>query len=81
MKTLFDEELGFEFNDSPIPKTFEFSQGFDANLVMSWVEKIESFFYLNSGRIKLLHLNINSIVCKMHELYTIIDKGFFDFVF
>ena len=75
------KDLGFEFSNSSIPKTFEFSQKFDSTLSDSWFDKIEKFFYSNSGKIKLLHLNINSVFGKMHELNSILDKGFFDFVF
>ena len=73
--------LGFELSDSSIPNTFEFSQRFDSTSSNSWFDQIENFFYFNSGKIKLLHLNINSVFGKMHEINSILDKGFFDLVF
>ena len=50
-------------------------------LFKRFFDKLEKFYWINTGKVKILHLNINSIFCKMHEVNQVLDKGFFDFLF
>jgi hypothetical protein len=51
----------------------------EENSFDSWLLKLEEYFDVNSGKIKIFHLNINSLFCKTHEVNRLLDKCFFRF--
>jgi len=79
------KDLGFNLYGSDISSSnFNFNENSSLpseNSLDSWLLKLENFYDLNLGKIKILHLNIDSIFCKLHEFNTLLDKGFFDFIF
>ena len=59
----------FDFNSSSFPEA------------TNWANCLDKFNELNPNKIKIMHLNINSVFCKLHELNIILNKLLFDFVF
>ena len=75
------KDLGFEFNLGIESDTFDFNNSQENEAEGAWINKIQKFYSDNPNKVKLLHLNINSIFCKMHEVHALLDKGFLDFIF
>ena len=74
------KESGFDFESTSLPDSFDFNSSSFPEAT-NWANCLDKFNELNPNKIKIMHLNINSVFCKLHELNIILNKLLFDFVF
>ena len=75
------KEFGFDFETTSIPESFDFLNASESEGAATWINKLDSFAARHTNNIKILHININSVFCKLYELNLILNKLYFNFVF